>query len=73
MSGFKKNGPKLVTALYAYMIVVTLICYIALSAVLGVSFEHIEVGSFVTQIAVSVLMVGLNTVYFKKRAHLFVN
>lgn len=73
LSGYKKNAPKLVTALYSYSIVANVIYLIALSAVLGVSFEQIEVGNFVTQIAVSVLMVCLNTVYFKKRAHLFVN
>ncbi len=78
LSSFKKRGPKLVTVLYvaeavSYVLYVVMVAF----AVEGNGF--IDVSSIVdgasvgSTIVTSIAMAVVNHIYFKKRAHLFVN
>ena len=70
LSGFKKNAPVLLTFLYVFTAIIN-VGYAALaSSMTGLElFDSYLVGNIIGQI----LMAVVNYVYFKKRAHLFIN
>lgn len=74
LAGFYKNGPALITALYAANVIVNLVYIVALYLVLpeGV-FDYIEVADYVVNIVVACVMIGVNAVYFGKRKDLFIH
>jgi len=66
----KKNTGKLLTILYAGVIIVSILYIVITSAILGSSTLDASSG---TSIVVSVIMLIVNHIYFKKRQHIFVN
>lgn len=70
LSGFKKNGPKLIIAVYAVELVTSLFYLIATSLVCGASTFN---ASTITSLIVIVVMIILNRIYFNKRKDMFVN
>ncbi len=71
LSGFKKGAPVFLYAVYIADVVVTLIYNIALTAVTDI--PSIFTVSNISSITMTVIMVILNYIYFKKRQELFVN
>lgn len=71
LAGYYANGPKLLNVLYLANAGFGLFYIIALQSIVG-SDVNLDMTSAITSIITSVVMVGVNTVYFKKRAHLFV-
>lgn len=71
LAGYYVNGPKLLNVLYLANVAFALFYLIAAQSIVGSDVE-INMSSTIASIAISVVMVGVNTVYFKKRAHLFV-
>lgn len=70
---FEKKGPMLVTVFYAYMIVINIIYYIALSSVAEKLFDTYNfIGDCMLMTGYAVLLLA-NLIYLKKRSHLFVN
>jgi uncharacterized membrane protein len=68
LSGYKKDGPKLLLLLYGVSAVVSLVYTFAAGAITSTNiFET----STVTNLAVSVVMIIVNRIYFQKRSHLF--
>ncbi len=70
LAGFYKNGPQMVNLCYIAGIAVGLIYIIGTSIILGGDVP-LNYTSIFTNIGISAAMVVANTVYFKKRAHLF--
>ncbi len=77
LAKFKKGAPKLLYAFYVLDLLLVfgitlgdLIVYGADPATIALTLSD---PSMITSIASSVFMLALNCVYFKKRAHLFVN
>ncbi|MBE6942139.1 MAG: zinc-ribbon domain-containing protein [Ruminococcaceae bacterium] len=74
LAGFKKNGPMLLTCVYAGSIAFTLIYIIGINSILPeYVLSEMDFSSIYGNIAGSVVMIFANITYFKKRAHLFVN
>lgn len=74
LAGYKKNGPSLVLAVYLVSILANLFYAIAFTSIispLGVEMEA-GFGEQITSIVVSVVMMIVNYIYFKKRKDLFV-
>jgi hypothetical protein len=73
LSGYKKNGPKLLTALYAAVLVVDLIYIIGINATLPeLLVKNVDMTSMYASMVAAVVMMIVNHIYFKKRADLFV-
>ena len=70
LSGFFKNGPQMITIVYALNAIVPLIYIIGVSALTDVD---LDMSSNVTSIITSIIMIFVNRVYFTKRSHLFIN
>lgn len=70
LSGFKKNGPKLILIVYSAAVVISLLYGIVASVILH---EFLFNTSMIISIIVSVVMVVLNKIYFDKRKDMFVN
>lgn len=69
LSGMKKNGPKMVIALYIINLVLAIVYAIATSFVTGkMAFDS----STIVQFVISIVMAIVNKVYFDKRKDLFV-
>ena len=74
LAGYKANGPKLVVAMYAGIGIINIIYLIGLSMVLPESaMESLDTSNVITNLVVGLVMAGVNSVYFNKRKHLFVN
>ncbi len=74
LSGFCKNGPKMVMVLYAVDAALQLIYIIGVNAILPSAVSgSIDMTSTITGIAVSAVMIWVNKIYFDKRASLFQN
>ena len=74
LSGYRKNGSTILNCVYLCVAIVQLIYIIGIYVILPESaHEALEFSSAYASIAVSIAMVSVNTTYFKKRAHLFVN
>ena len=74
LAGFKKKGPTLLTILYAGVCAFDLIYIIGCSSILPeYVLQYVDFTSFYSAIASSLVFMGVNISYFKKRAHLFVN
>lgn len=74
LAGYHKNGPKMLYAVYAAAAAVQLVYVIGIYAVLpSRALDVISFGPVYVSIAVGIVMVCVNVIYFKKRAHLFVN
>jgi len=73
LSGYKKNGPKLLTALYAAALAVSLIYVIGINATLPeLVVKNVDMTSMYVSMVTSVVMMVVNHIYFKKRADMFV-
>lgn len=74
LKAFRHMAPKNLNILYICAAAVSLIYIIWISSVLG-DFADTEefLSSAIVQIVVSGAMIAINTSYYKKRAHLFVN
>lgn len=70
LSGFKKNGPKLILIVYSAAAVISLLYGIVASVILH---EFLFNASMIISIIVPVVMVVLNKIYFDKRKDMFVN
>lgn len=73
LAGYYENGPKMLTVLYIAAMVVPVIYLVGVIAVVPGVENYINFTSQISSIAASVVMVVVNNIYFKKRAHLFVN
>ena len=74
LSGYRSIGPKLLTTLYVLCALVNLFYIISLTVVVdGVVDLTESVATVITQIIISIVMIIINYVYFKKRAYMFVN
>ena len=70
LAGYKKQGPKMLLVLYAVNLVVSLAYSLAVSAITSINvMDSSSVGGLV----ISAVMIVVNYIYFKKRAHLFCN
>jgi len=73
LSGYYKNGPQFLNVLYILVCAIYLIYIIAVNVIVG---SEIDMGSsfssLIIQIITSIVMVIVNSNYFKKRAHMFV-
>lgn len=74
LKAFRHMAPKNLNILYICAAAVSLIYIIWISSVLG-DFADTEefLSRAIVQIVVSGAMIAINTGYYKKRAHLFVN
>ena len=70
LKNFKANGPALVPLLYAFNILTVVLYLVAVSAMAGI--DPVGVAT-VANIGASIAMGAINTSYYKKRKHLFVN
>ena len=72
LAKFYKNGPQLLTFVYAGSIIITFVSQIATMTVLG-GFKgiFISIVPSIISIIINCIMIGANNVYFQKRAHLF--
>ena len=77
LAGYRANAPKLYLGVLAAAVVLSLIYIIGVFVILGEWADIIDltavVSQYTSQLFVSIIMIGANHVYFKKRAHLFVN
>lgn len=79
LAGYHANGPKLLNILYIAAPAISLAYLFAANgivenSIIGETVNLLEgSGSVWTNVVVSIVMVFVNTGYFKKRAHLFVN
>ncbi len=73
LSGFHKNGPKMVSVMYGANAVIQLLYVAGISTIMPSAITDDIVTNVVLTVATSFLMVVLNHTYFKKREHLFVN
>ena len=75
LAKYCKNGPKLLIILYVVILAVNLVYAVSASAILSTvpGTETLDIASQVSSTCTSVAMIVANTVYFKKRSHLFVN
>ena len=73
LSGFYQNGPALLNATYIAAIVISIVYLMGVSSVLGDFAEGMDFSSYISSVVSSIAMVIINTIYFKKRKHLFVN
>ena len=78
LSKFRKNGPVLLTASYAGAIVSSLFYLMGTSSVLsGAGYDVSSImgsdgmSQYTSSIVASLAMIVINTIYYKKRAHLF--
>lgn len=75
LAQYKTNGPKMYIGLMAASIILAVVYLIMLSAVVGnnIDLSDEAFSSVYSSIATSVVLLGCNVTYFKKRQHLFVN
>ena len=71
LAGFRTNAPKLYLGLLAAAVAANLIYLVAAASIL--SDLGLDFTSNISQLATSVVMIVVNSIYFKKREHLFVN
>ncbi len=70
LAGFKARGPKLLYATYIANTAAAIIYVIAVSGIVG---ENMADSGIIANIIVSIVMVGVNAVYYGKRKAMFVN
>jgi hypothetical protein len=74
LSGYRKNGPSMITLLYILTSAVNLIYIIGLYAILPEYIvSELDPYSYIIQIIVSAVMIFVNYTYFKKRKKMFVH
>lgn len=74
LAGFYQNGPKTLTYLYIFNIVINLVYLIGLTSIVGSEIlESSDYSSFVSGIATSIVYIFINKSYFSKREYLFIN
>jgi hypothetical protein len=74
LAGYHKNGPKLLTLMYASTIIINVIYYIGVAIVLPDAIaDAVDTSSLITGSITSIAMIFINMSYFEKRASLFVN
>ena len=70
LAGYKKQSPKMLLVLYGVSLVVSILYSIIAGAITHVNMVD---SSTISSLVVSAVMIVVNYVYFKKRAHLFCN
>ena len=74
LAQFRKDGPSYLMILYAVNMAATILYLILATMVVGEWLLSSEiVGQYMASTAVSIVMMVVNNIYFKKRASLFVN
>lgn len=74
LSNYCKNGPTLLSVVYVMAAAVNVFYLIGVSVVLPEAvLEQVDFSSSISGTITSLVMIGVNSAYFKKRAHLFVN
>jgi len=73
LSGYYKNGPMMLVAVYAFGLLVNVGYMIAIHSVLPEAVtKEIDISSTISSAVTSAAMIAINFNYFKKRSHLFV-
>lgn len=73
LSGYRKNGPAMLNTVYLVVAGLQLMYIIGAYSILPeIVAKELDITSPIISIVVSVAMVAVNTTYFKKRKHLFV-
>lgn len=72
LSSYRRNGPTCLNVLYIANIILSLAYLIAASALTQINIVELGGASMITSLVVSICMVVVNTIYFKKRSQLFV-
>ena len=74
LAGYRKNGPHMLIVVYLVVAIAQLVYLIGLYVVLPeIVMDAVDTSSVIGGIIGSGIAVAINTTYFKKRAHLFVN
>lgn len=72
LAKFKSNGPTLLIAIYIVDIVLGIVYYVALKSIIPPEIMTVSFDD-TTSIGASVVMIIINSVYFKNRREMFVN
>ena len=72
LSSYRRRGPTCLNVLYIANIILSLAYLIAASALTQINIVELGGASMITSLVVSICMVVVNTIYFKKRSQLFV-
>lgn len=70
LARFKRTGPKLLTVLYAGLVIVQVLYILAAGLITGMNFFET---SLISNIAASIAVIFINLKYYSNRASLFVN
>jgi len=76
LAGFKATAPKMLTALYAGTAVISLIYFLAASSIIEKAsggLADFDNSGMLASILGTVVGIVINTIYYKKRQHMFVN
>lgn len=75
LAAYKKNGPKLLIAIYAFNAGIQVIYVLAADSIVSAvtSAVSLDISSGFSSAAIALAMAAINYSYFKKRAHMFVN
>lgn len=73
LAGYRANGPKLYLVLMSATALASFIYIIAASSAIGELSRSLNLTTYITNLIISALLIVINAMYFKKRAHLFVN
>ena len=73
LAGFKEGAPGKLTGLFVLLLVLNIGYPFAVANVTSLPFADVADESIVSQIIASVVLIVICSVYYKKRAHLFVN
>ncbi|MBP3378102.1 MAG: zinc ribbon domain-containing protein [Clostridia bacterium] len=72
LAGYYKNGPAMFISTYAIVLLINVIYYVAVITIVPEIVEAGNVKASIVGTAIgNVLMIILNSIYFKKRKHLF--
>ena len=74
LARYKKNGPASLNLLYTLVLINNIVYVLGMWAILPADiFASLNVSSFISGVITSVFYLIVHIIYFKKRAHLFVN
>lgn len=72
LSSYRRNGPTCLNVLYIANIILSLAYLIAASVLTQINIVELGGSSMIISLVISIFMVVVNTIYFKKRSQLFV-
>lgn len=73
LAGFRSNGPKLYLSVYSATFVLSFLYIIAVSVIIGDRAGTLNLTAYISELVGAVILIIVNSIYFKKRAHMFVN